>query len=330
MRSIDIHAHIIPESLAQLKPGSDWHGFTIEKAEPGQDSLLRGPKDGWIHPKLFWGPRDRLAEMDSLGVDVQVLSAWIGLYNYGLDAELCMATSRDFNDYVAELARSWPSRFAGLATLPMQDPASAIAELERAVHQLGLKGAMINDHVNGRTFDHPEFLPFWEAVESMDVLILFHQAPETLVNPRTDRYHLPNSVGNLVDRTVTFATLVFSGVMDRFPDLKICLAHGGGYTCYGLGRMDRAWQVNEAARAHISKPPSTYAGRFYYDSITHSEEGLRFLIDRVGPERVVMGSDWPYEMGIDSPVDWVNSLDSLTQEEKGLILGGNLERLLGI
>ena len=330
MRSIDIHAHIVPAALSQLKEDGDWHGYTVEKAGPGRDYLVRGTKQGWLQPRLLWGPDERLADMDSLGVDVHVLSIWVGLYSYELEADVCVATSRDFNNYVAELSRSWPSRFAGLATLPMQDTKAAIAELERAVLQLGLKGAMINDHVNGRTLDHPDFLPFWKAVEEMGALILFHQESETLVSPRTSGYHLSNSVGNLVDRTVTFATLVFSGLMDRFPALKICLAHGGGYTCFGLGRMDRAWEVRDEAKANISNLPSTYAKRFYYDCLTHSEEALRFIIDRVGPERVILGSDWPFDMGVDSPVEWINGLESLTQDEKELILWKNLERLLGV
>ena len=189
---------------------------------------------------------------------------------------------------------------------------------------------MINDHVNNRTFDHPDFLPFWEAAEQLGALICFHQELETLVSHRTNQYHLPNSVGNLVDRTVTFATLVSGGVMDRFPGLRILLMHGGGYTCFGLGRMDRAWQVTKAARTHISRPPSTYASRFYFDCLTHSEAALRFIIDTVGADRVVFGTDWPYNMNFDWPVSWVLSLESLTQEEKELILWKNLESLLAI
>jgi aminocarboxymuconate-semialdehyde decarboxylase len=196
--------------------------------------------------------------------------------------------------------------------------------------QLGLKGAEINDHVNGRTLDEPEFRPFWKAAEQLGALIFFHQAGETLVTPRTKRYHLPNTVGNLVDRAVTFATLVSGGVMDEYPDLKIVLGHGGGYTCYGIGRMDRGWQVRTEARTHIQQPPSTYLRRFYYDCIVYTESALRFLIDTVGADRVVFGTDWPYDMALDWPVSWILAMESLTQEEKEAILWRNLERLLNI
>ncbi|MGH7345513.1 MAG: amidohydrolase family protein, partial [Candidatus Rokuibacteriota bacterium] len=253
-----------------------------------------------------------------------------GFYNYQLDTKIATATARATNDEIASMTRAWPTRFAGLGTLPMQDVKASIAELERCVTQLGLKGAEINDHVNGRTLEEPEFRPFWKAAEQLGALIFFHQAGETLVSPRTKRYHLPNTVGNLVDRAVTFATLVSGGVIDECPDLKIVLGHGGGYTCYGIGRMDRGWQVRTEARANISQPPSAYLRRFYYDCIVYTESALRFLIDAVGADRVVFGTDWPYDMALDWPVSWILAMESLTQAEKEAILWRNLERLLGV
>jgi aminocarboxymuconate-semialdehyde decarboxylase len=167
------------------------------------------------------------------------------------------------------MTKDHPTRFAGFCTLPMQSVKAAIDEMERGMVQLGLEGAMINDHVNGRTFDEPELLPFWKAAEQLHAVIFVHrQGGNTLVTPRTKRYQLFNTIGNLADRAVTFASLVFGGMMDRCPDLQICLAHGGGYTCFGIGRMDRGWQVRLEARVHIQQPPSTYPRRFYYDCIT--------------------------------------------------------------
>jgi aminocarboxymuconate-semialdehyde decarboxylase len=331
VRSIDIHAHIAPEKATKLASGQEWHGFT-KVEESGRHFLTLGPKRYWLHPRYLLTPEQRIADMDSLGVDIHVLSTWVGLYNYNLPPEVGAATAKDCNDYVAELVRAWPQRFAGLATLPMQDVETAIDELERSVVQLGLKGAQINDHVNGRTLDEPEFLPFWQATEQLGALILFHQeGNDTIVAPRDNHgYGLDNAIGNLADWVVTFASLVFGGVMDKHPNLKICLAHGGGDTCFGAGRLDRGWQVRSEARVNIQQPPSRYVGRFYYDCLTHSEAALRFIIDTAGVDRVFLGSDWPYDMGIESPVEWVNSLQSLTQEEKDAILHKNLEKLLGI
>ena len=183
----------------------------------------------------------------------------------------------------------------------------------------------------GQTYDEPAFLPLWKAAEQMGALMFTHQqGGETLVKQRSTRYHLPNTIGNLVNRAVTFVSFVFGGVMDACPDLKIYLAHGGGYTCYGIGRMDRGWQVRSEARLNVHQPPSTYLNTFYYDCLTHREAVLRFLIDTVGVERILFGTDWPADMAIDWPVSWVFSLPSLTHAEKEALLYKNVETLLGL
>jgi aminocarboxymuconate-semialdehyde decarboxylase len=318
MRAIDIHAHLTPQCFQrEVLAGRQWHGMTKAEGE-------------LFNPMNAWTPEQRLADMKSLGIDVQVVSTNVAFYKYDQDVATTRAIAQACNNEVHQMTVDYPDRFAGLATLPMQDIPAAIAELERCVIQLGLKGAMINDQINGRTFDEAEFLPFWKAAEQMRALIFIHQARPTLVTQRIQRYHLPNTIGNLVDRAVTFASFVFGGVMDACPDLKICLAHGGGYTCFGIGRMDRGWQVRSEARVHIDKPPSAYLRKFYYDCLTHSEPALRMLIDSVGSEHVVLGTDWPADMRIDWPVAWVLGLKSLTQEEKENILWKNLERLLGL
>jgi aminocarboxymuconate-semialdehyde decarboxylase len=331
MRSIDIHAHITPQCFWHATEAKgNWHSLRREQDGRGREYALVGGKRQQLPPKARWTPEERLADMDSLGVDVHVLSPYSGFYNYDLDTAVAVATSKDSNDEISQMTKSWPDRFAGLASLPMQDVKAAIAELERVMVHLGFKGAMINDHVNGRTLDEPEFLPFWKAAEQLGALILFHQGGGTMVSPRINRYHLPNTIGNLADRTVTFASLVFGGVMDACPDLKICLSHGGGYTCFGIGRMDRGWQVRSEARAQISQPPSAYLRRFHYDCIVYTEAALRYLIDTVGVDRVVFGTDWPYDMVFDWPVSWILSLESLTQDEKEAILWKNIEKLLAL
>ncbi len=320
MRTIDIHAHISPEAFVRaMDAGEDWHGITGHAVAAHRHN-----------PRTVWSPEQRLADMDSLGVDVHVLSTNAVFYNYDKDAQKTLAMARDCNDYVAQLVKERPDRFAGLATLPLQDVRASVTELERSITELGLKGAMIGDQVNGRTFDDPVFHPLWQAAEQLGAVFLIHQGGQTVVSQRLSRYHLPNTIGNLADRAVTFAAFVFGGVMDKFPDLRICLSHGGGYTCYGIGRMDRGWQVRAEARVNIQKPPSRYLSQFYYDCLTHSEDALRYLIDSVGADRVLFGTDWPYDMCLDWPVSWVLRMDSLTQEEKDMILWKNVEKLLGV
>ena len=319
MRTIDIHAHISPEGFVQaFRNGGTWHGM----AAGAVPNML-------YNPRTTWTPEERIADMNSLGVDVQVLSTNAFFYSYDKDASVVAAMAQECNDYVAQLAKDRPDRFSGFATLPMQDVAASVAELERSMN-MGLKGAMIGDHVNGKTFDDPEFMPLWKAAEASGAVFLIHQGGDTIVTPRSDHYHLPNTIGNLADRAVTFASFVFGGVMDACPDLRVCLCHGGGYTCYGIGRMDRGWQVRREARVHITQPPSKYLDKFYYDCLTHDERALRYLIDGVGIGKVVFGTDWPFDMATDWPVSDILRMESLTMEEKEAILHGNLERLLGI
>ncbi len=320
MRSIDIHAHMTPQCFIRaLDAGQEWHGIDTARMA----TMRRTTK--WC-----WTPEQRLADMNSLGVDVHVVSTGDAFYCYDRDAQAVAAMHRECNDEVHQMTLDHPDRLKGFAQIPMQDVNAAIGELDRAVNRLGLVGAMIDDKVNGRTYDDPEFLPLWKAAEQMGALILIHQGGANMVRERTAQYHLPNSIGNLVERAVTFASFVFGGVMDACPELKICLCHGGGYTCFGIGRMDRGWQVRPEARTHISQPPSAYLNKFYYDCLTHSEEALRMLIDTVGIDRVLFGTDWPADMAIDWPVSWVLNLESLTQDEKEAILWKNLEKLLGI
>jgi aminocarboxymuconate-semialdehyde decarboxylase len=241
------------------------------------------------------------------------------------------------------MVRDHPTRFSGLATLPMQDPTSAIAELERSVNELGLEGAIVNDHVAGKTYDQPEFLPFFEAAQELGALLFFHQGGDTCVSHRTKLYKLGNAVGNLTERALVFATLVFGGVLDRFPDLRLLLAHAGGYTPYGVPRMDKVAGAMPGDFDGQMRPPfpgddgfsqelapSAYLGRFYYDCCTYSGPVLRFLIDTVGIDRVVLGTDYPAPMVLHDPVNWINGLPELTASEKQAIISTNPMTLLGM
>jgi aminocarboxymuconate-semialdehyde decarboxylase len=333
MRSIDIHAHLMPQCLWRtVDAGNAWYGMRYEPGD-GLGLIINQEKRIAIAPKLRFTPGERIKDMDDQGVDVQVVSIHTPLFSYHLDAAQGRQLARDVNDEIAAMTRQWPQRFAGLATLPVQDVNAAIDELDRAVHVLGLKGAELDTVVHGRNWDEPEFLPLFKAAEAMGAVLFFHPQPQdNLLVQRTTRYGLPNSIGVIVEDTLIVATLIFGGILDACPDLKVCIAHGGGTACFGMGRLDRGWQVRSEARVHIHRPPSTYQRRLYYDCITSSELALRFLIDTVGVDRVVLGSDWPFVRWdpYPSPVGWVQSLQSLSQEEKDNILWQNLERLLGL
>jgi aminocarboxymuconate-semialdehyde decarboxylase len=332
MRSIDIHAHLMPQCLWQtVMAGKEWYGMRYEAGEGAGVLVSQGRRSVVPSPKLRFTPEERIKDMDAQGTDVQVISIHTPLFGYHLDAAQGRQLARDVNDEIAAMTRQWPQRFAGLATLPVQDVSAAIEELERAVRVLGLKGAELDTVMHGHNWDEPQFLPLFKAAEAMGAVLFFHPQPQdNLAVPRLNRYGIPNSIGVIVEDTLIVATLIFGGILDACPHLKACIAHGGGPACFGMGRLDRGWQVRSEARVNIQRPPSTYLNRLYYDCLTDSEAGLRFLIDQVGADRVVLGSDWPFVRWEPSPVGWVQGLQSLTREEKDKILWQNLEQLLGL
>lgn len=332
MRTIDIHAHLVPRSLWQAADaGREWHGFRHEPGDGLGTVVGGGKRTAFNSPKVRFTPEERIADMDAQGVDVQVLSIHTPLFGYHLDSAQGTALARDVNDEIAATVRQWPARFAGLATLPVQDVKAAIDELERAVAVLGLKGAELDTVVNGENWDEPKFLPLFKAAEAMGAVLFFHPQPQhNFMMQRTTRYGLFNSLGVIVEDAIVVTILILGGVLEACPGLKACIAHGGGGACYAMGRIDRGWQGRPEARQHIQQPPSSYQRRLYYDTVVGSEKALRFLLDEVGADRVVLGSDWPFVPWHPSPVTWLQGLKTLTQDEKDQILWQNLESLLGI
>lgn len=331
MKTIDIHAHIIPDSLWRaVDAKKDWHGFSHEAGEGLGTMIGCGMRTAFTSPKIRYTVEERLKDMDEQKVDVQVLSIHTPFVGYHLEPEQGLALAREFNDEICETVRKRPDRFAGLATLPVQDVKLSIAELERAVTKLGLKGVSLDTSVNGEQWDEPKFLPFFKAAEQMGALLFYHPQPQNnFLLQRTKRHGLSNSLGVILDDAIVTAVLLCSGVLEKFPDLKICIAHGGGPACFAMGRLDRNWHDRPGSRS-TSKPPSAYQKQLYYDTVTGNEEALRFLINQVGADRVVMGSDWPFVPWHPSPVAWLQNMQSLTKGEKEQILWKNLAELLDL
>ena len=331
MRSIDIHAHLVPASAWRAAAaGKEWYGYRYDQGEGVGSFVGGGRRIGFSSPKVRVTVEERLEDMDAQGVDVQVLSIHTPFFGYHLDAEQGRRLAREVNDEIAGVVRRWPQRFAGLATLPMQDVKSAIDELERAVGVLGLKGAELDTEVSGAQWDEPKFLPFFKAAEAMGAVLFFHPQPQhNFLMQRTPRDGLFNSLGVILDDAIVVAILISGGVLEACPNLRACVAHGGGPACFAMGRLDRGWQGRPEAR-RIPRPPSSYQRGLYYDTVVGSEKALRFLLDEVGADRVVLGSDWPFVPWHPSPVAWVQGLASLSPEEKERILWRNLRGLLGL
>ncbi|HEX2827000.1 MAG TPA: amidohydrolase family protein [Burkholderiales bacterium] len=332
MRTIDIHAHMFPRALWNaVDAKKDWYGY-CHAPGPGMGFVeARGKKTTLPTPKMRYTPEERIKDMDAQGTDVQVLSIHVPFAGYDLPADQGRALAREVNDEIAGTVREFPKRFSGLATLPMQDVTSAIDELERAVTRLGLKGAELDTNVNGEQWDEAKYRPFFKAAEQMGAVLFYHPQPQNnFLRDRVPRYRLFNSLGVILDDAIVAAVLICGGVLQDCPDLKVCIAHGGGPLCYAMGRMDREWERTPPDQRSTPKKPSEYQRQLYYDTVTGNEEALRFLLDRVGADRVVLGSDWPFVHFEPGPAGWVQAMKSVSQEEKEKILSKNLETLLGL
>ena len=331
MKVIDIHSHIVPPCFWQANAtAGHWYGarlFTRDGAEFIEaTNRIAGP----IDEKWRFTPEQRIAFMDAQGVDIHLLSVAPYLTNYHLDPAPGLASAQELNDEIAAVAQAHPERFIGLATVPMQEPAAAAAELARAMQDLGLKGVELNTNMEGHNWDEPRFQPFFAAAERLGAFIFFHPHNPAGAD-RAGRYYLSNLINFPVDTTIAIASFIFGGILDRYPGLKLCFAHGGGYACFGIGRMDFGAQVRPEPKVNgIRQAPSDYLQHLYYDSITHSDAALKYLVDRVGADRVMLGDDFPFDMGPADPVAWLNGLTYLNAYEKRRILGENAAAVLGV
>jgi aminocarboxymuconate-semialdehyde decarboxylase len=269
-----------------------------------------------------------LQAMDQRKLDAVAVSLPPELFLNWTSPELGECLARTVNDGFAQMARGYPDRFLPLATLPIQDGARAARELERAVLELGLKGAAICTHVNGRDLDDPGVAPVLAMAERLAVPLFLHPQNAGDIS-RIKEYHLWNVIGFPLETVTAASRLIASGAFERFPNLKVVLAHGGGFFPYQIGRLDHGYRVHPAAFKGLPKPPSAYLENIYCDSLTHDGQSLRFLIDRVGADHVVLGTDYPFSMRCDTPVDAVAEV-GLSADQQNAVLGGNLVRLLKV
>jgi aminocarboxymuconate-semialdehyde decarboxylase len=267
----------------------------------------------------------RISDMDATEVDMQILSVAPPSVYYSLKPEDCLWFSQRQNDSIAQTVKQYPKRFLGMATVPLQAPDMAVAELNRAVTKLGMRGVEILSNVNGRDFDDPAFLPFFKEVSTLDVPIFIHPGDVAGID-RLKKYYLKNLIGNPLDTTIAAAHLVFGGVLEKYPNLNVCLSHAGGYMPYQRGRWEHGYEVRPEGKVVIKHPPSHYLSHFYCDTITHFTPALEYLVSSFGVDRVVIGTDYPYDMGDETPVATVKKLN-ISAADKEKILGGNAKRL---
>jgi aminocarboxymuconate-semialdehyde decarboxylase len=323
---IDVHAHYVPRSFLEAieKEGAPY-GASLRRDGGDPTILVAGRPYGPI-TRHYYETKPRLMDMDKARVDMQVLSLNPPMV-YWADPALAGRLARLYNDELAATVAGCPGRLAGLATLPLQDVPAAITEMEWAIRQLGLRGVYIGSNVRGKDLDHPDLLPFFAKAEALRAPVFIHPI-DVVGGERLRSYYLHNGLGNPFDTALAAARLIFGGVLDRFPRLQVCLAHAGGALPYLIGRLDRVYRVRKEARAGVRRPPTAYIRRLYYDTITHHGQALRYLVSLVGADRVALGSDYRFDMGLTDPAGAVQAIRPLSRADRSAILGGAAAKLL--
>jgi len=328
---IDLHTHILPKHWPDLSKRYGYQGFMqLEHTGPGCACMMVGDHRFRDVSENTWDAEVRLGECDEAGVGVQVLSTVPVMFNYWAKPRDTHDLSKMLNDHIAEVCDARPDRFVGLGTLPMQAPSLAVKELERCVTELGLPGVQIGSHVNEWNLDEPQLFEVFEAAQALGAAVFVH--PWDMLAPeRMDRYWLRWLIGMPTETTIAICSMLFGGVFERLPDLRVAFAHGGGSFAGTLGRIQHGFDVRpDLCAVANSKPPTDYAGRFYVDSLVHDPRALDLLIDTVGVERVALGSDYPFPLGEHRPGALVESMDSLSTEQKERVLSGTALEFLAL
>jgi aminocarboxymuconate-semialdehyde decarboxylase len=327
--SIDIHTHILTEETMSLLARESPRVAPILK-DMREDSAAVMEIDGKIMqrhvPRGLWDVDWRLRDMDTNDVDVQLLSPTTQTFFYEAEPALGAACAALQNDQIAKMVARHPSRFIGLAALPLQAPERAADELKRAMTSLGLRGAEIGSNVCARNLDDPQLEPVWATAAELGAFILVH--PHNFAaRERLQSYYLSNFVGLPFETTLAAASLVFGGVLARHPKLTFCFSHGGGYVPYQMGRFAHGWAVRPESKVHLKESPEQSLSLLYFDSIVHSRRTLEYLVDIAGSDRVLLGSDYPFDMGNLDCVQRVRAIDVPPAQREG-VLGATAQRLL--
>lgn len=329
--AIDIHAHALIGKAEEIARRQDRRRREMQDA-----ARLAGKESSEHNQRLMQTAylagltrvEARLATMDAMGIDVQAVSPVPTQYHYWAEREVAEKIVAAANDGIAAICATRPDRFVGLGSIAMQFPELAADQLEHAMHRLHLKGVIISTAVNGAELADPRFGVFWAKAEALGAVVFIHPMGCSL-GARLTPYYLSNVIGNPAETTVALAHLIFSGLFDRHPKLKVVAAHGGGYLPFYTARFDHGWRVRPEAHT-CANAPSTYLKKIWFDSLVYEPAQLEYLIRRADAANVVLGTDFPFDMGMDDPLGLLNSVAGLSDDDRALIRGGNASRLLGI
>jgi aminocarboxymuconate-semialdehyde decarboxylase len=325
---IDIHSHVIParmiDGIAKMPQA---FAARIE-GEPGAQRVIH--EQGYAYPLLaeFHDVEAKLESMDRKGIDVSVVSPAPPMFYYWADVDVALRAARLVNDGIADMVHAKPGRLRGMATIPLQHPDAAIAEMERVVREHGFKAVEIGTSVEGEQLAEARFRPILRRAQDLGVFVFAH--PYYVGAKRgLENYYLTNLIGNPLDTTIMLANLMFSGALDELPGLKIVLAHGGGFTPYQIGRLVHGHLVRAETHAKSRTSPKALLSRLYFDSLVFDPAALRYLVDLVGADHVCIGTDAPFDMADDAPLSTIAAMPRLTSVEQHDICCGTALRLLG-
>jgi aminocarboxymuconate-semialdehyde decarboxylase len=327
---IDVHTHILPERWPDLRERYGYEGFVrLDHHATGCARMMQDDKFFREVGDNTWSPERRIEECDRDGVHVQVLSTVPVMFSYWAKPEDGLDLSRMLNDHIASTVEEYPRRFVGLGTLPMQAPDLAVRELERCVGELGLAGVEIGTHVNDWNLDQPELFSVFQRAQELDAAVFVHPW-EMLGSDRMPNYWLPWLVGMPAETSMAICSMIFGGVLEKLPNLKLCFAHGGGAFPWTIGRIEQGFRARpDLCAVHNDVNPREYLGRFFLDSLVLDPDALRYLVNLIGANRVALGSDYPFPLGEQVPGKMIQSMEGLSDETLDLLLAGSALDFLG-
>jgi aminocarboxymuconate-semialdehyde decarboxylase len=328
-RTIDIHCHMrSAKATAMVEGNEDVSRWFLETQASPQSREVNRQNAVRTNEQSVSAER-RIADMDHMGIDIQAVSPAPRQTYYGADPDLGLAVSRQINDDIAELCGKHPDRFVGLGTVPFQAPELALRELDRLHKSLGFRGIEIMTHVAGADLSEPRFRPVFARCEELGLLVFMHSDGFTEAR-RFREHYFANVIGNPLDTTVAVHHLIFGGVLEDCPGLKLVLSHGGGYLPAYSGRIDHAASARPDCCEHLKKMPTEYLKQLYFDSLVYTHHQLEYLVEQYGADRILVATDYPADMGEIDPIGFIEGAKGLDDAARRAILGGNAARLLGL